>query len=80
MKILMLSAAVIVLAGCAQTEIVWQKPGATDRELARDSDGCRSQAYAGQGGMMGGGAQRTAIVYTSCMEGKGWKRVETPKP
>jgi hypothetical protein len=30
--------------------------------------------------MMGGDAQRTAIVYTSCMESKGWKRAEAPKP
>jgi len=80
MKILVWSAAVIALAGCAQTEIVWQKPGATERDLAQASDGCRSQAYAGQGGMMGGDAQRTAIVYTSCMESKGWKRAEAPKP
>lgn len=80
MKILVLFVAVIALAGCAQPEIVWQKPGATERDLAQDADGCRSQAYAGQGGMMGGDAQRTAIVYTSCMEAKGWKRTEASKP
>lgn len=80
MKILLVCAAVIALAGCAQSEIVWQKPGTTERDLAQDSDACRSQAYVGQMGMMGGNAQQTAIVYTSCMESKGWKRAETPKP
>jgi hypothetical protein len=79
MRILVLSAAVIALAGCAQ-EIVWQKPEASEQDLAQDAAGCRDRAYAGQGGMMGGDAQRTAIVYSSCMESKGWKRTEAPKP
>jgi hypothetical protein len=69
--------AVVALAACAQ-EIAWQKPGATGQELAQDTDGCRAQAYAAQG--MTSDAQRLAIVYTSCMEGKGWRRAEKPKP
>ena len=71
-------AALAVLAACAQTEMVWQKPGATEQELSVAMDGCRAQAYARQG--MTSDAQRVAIVYTTCMEGKGWQRVEVPKP
>jgi len=68
----------VALAGCAQTEISWKKPGATEQDLAQDVDGCRSQARAAQG--MTADAHRAAIVYESCMEQKGWRRVEAPKP
>jgi hypothetical protein len=78
MRALTLISVLVVLAGCAQ-EIVWQKPGSNEQDLAQDSDGCRARAYAVQGGMTGGNAQQTAIVYTSCMEEKGWKRVEAPE-
>jgi hypothetical protein len=64
------------LAACAQ-EVAWQKPGASDQDLAQDADGCRSQARAAQG--MTADAQRGAVVYESCMEQKGWRRVETSK-
>jgi hypothetical protein len=73
------SAAVIALAGCAHTEVVWEKAGASQQDLAQDSDGCRAQAQAGQVSV-GSAAQQTGIVYSSCMEKKGWKRVEAPKP
>jgi hypothetical protein len=68
---------VIALAACAQ-EVVWQKPGASDRDLAQDAEGCRSQAHAAQG--MTADSGRAAIVYESCMEKKGWQRVTTSKP
>jgi hypothetical protein len=67
----------VALAACAQ-EVVWQKPGASDRDLAQDAEGCRAQAHAAQG--MTADAGRAAIVYESCMENKGWRRVQTPKP
>jgi len=70
-------AVLFVLAACAQ-EVAWQKPGATEQDLAQDSAGCRDRAYAGQGAM--GDAQRAAIAYSSCMESKGWRRVEAAKP
>ena len=76
MRVLTLIVAAVVLAACAQ-DVVWKKPGATEDELARDSDGCRSQAYASQG--MTNDAQRLLVVYQSCMEGKGWRRVQAPK-
>jgi hypothetical protein len=71
-------AVVFFLAACAQ-EAAWQKPGASEQDLAQDSAGCRDRAYAGQGAM-GGDAQRTAIAYTTCMESKGWRRAEAAKP
>jgi hypothetical protein len=70
-------AVLFALAACAQ-EVVWQKPGASDRDLAQDADGCRSQAYAAQG--MTADSGRAAIVYESCMEKKGWQRTPTSKP
>jgi len=78
MRTLLVSAAVIALAGCAHTDVVWEKPGASQQDLAQDADGCRAQAQAGQISM-GSASQQTAIVYSSCMENKGWKRVEAPK-
>ena len=79
MRTLLQCAAVIALVSCAHADVVWEKAGATQQDLAQDSDGCRAQAYAGQGSM-GANPQQTAIVYSSCMENKGWKRVEDPKP
>ena len=71
-------AVVLVVAACAQ-EVVWQKPGASDQDLAQDSAGCRDRAFAGQGAM-GADAQRTAISYSACLESKGWRRAEAAKP
>jgi hypothetical protein len=77
MRVITLCAAVVVLAACAQ-DVVWKKPGASDQDLATDSDGCRSQAYASQG--MTSDAQRLLAVYQTCMEAKGWHREQAPKP
>ena len=68
----------VALAGCAQTETSWKKTGATEQDLAQDAAGCRSQATAAQG--MTADSGRAAIVYESCMEKKGWRRVEISKP
>ena len=76
MRLLTLSIAVVALAACAQ-DVVWQKPGASDQDLAQDADACRSQAYAAQG--MTADAMRLQVTYSSCMETKGWRRVQTPK-
>jgi hypothetical protein len=75
---LILIAAALALAACSNTEMVWKKSGASDEDLKQASDGCRSQAYATQG--MTSDPQRLAIVYTTCMESKGWHREEVPKP
>ena len=76
MRVLTLFAAAVTLAACAQ-DVVWKKPGASDEDFKRDSEGCRSQAYAAQG--MTSDPQRALIVYQSCMESKGWRREEAPK-
>jgi len=76
MRALTLSIAVIALAACAQ-DVTWQKPGASEQDLAQDADACRSRAYAAQG--MTNDATRLQIVYSNCMEAKGWRRVQAPK-
>jgi len=76
MRVLAMSIAVMALAACAQ-DVTWQKPGASEQDLAQDANACRSQAYAAQG--MTSDAARLQIVYASCMEAKGWHRVQTPK-
>ena len=67
---------ILALAACAQ-DVVWTKPDATEQDLARDSEGCRSQAYASHG--MTTDAQRQLVIYQSCMESKGWRREQAPK-
>ena len=76
MRALTLFAAAVALAACSQ-DVVWTKAGATEQDLASDSEGCRSQAYAAQG--MTNDAQRMLIMYQSCMEEKGWRREQAPK-
>ena len=76
MRMLALSMAIMALAACAQ-DVVWQKPGASEQDLAQDADACRSQAYASQG--MTSDAARLQVMYGNCMEAKGWRRVQAPK-
>ena len=76
MRVLTMLATTVAVAACAQ-DVVWKKSGASDQDFARDSDGCRSQAYAAQG--MTSDPQRALIVYQSCMESKGWSREQAPK-
>lgn len=62
-------AAVIALAGCAtQPEWYWYKEGATDAQFTAESGQCRAQAFS----VAGAALQQVAIVYTSCLQGKGW--------
>lgn len=59
----------VALAGCATTEDVWVKRGASDHDFHQDSGQCRAQAFS----IPGGGMQMNAVVvYQSCLQGKGW--------
>lgn len=63
-----------ILGACATTERVWVKPGSTDREFNMDAGQCRAQAYS----VPNAPPMRIAIVYASCMQGKGWHMEDQP--
>lgn len=60
-----------VLAGCAtEQRTVWVRDGSTQQEFNMDGGQCRAQAFSVAGVSM----VQAAIVYESCMQGKGWQR------
>lgn len=59
---------VLLLAGCATTEHVWVKPGASDQDFYMDRGQCQAQAF-GTPGMY---TMQIALVFSACMQGKGW--------
>lgn len=60
---------VIALAACgAQKQ--WVRDGASPEDFYRDSGECKAQALAIPGAPM----MQIAMVYGSCMQGKGWRR------
>lgn len=65
----------LALAGCATTEQVWDKPGAGNREFSMDQGQCQAQAF----GTPFATNMQVALVYNSCMRGKGWDLVERPR-
>ena len=64
----------LVLAGCASTEKVWVKDGAGQQDFHTESGQCRAQAFSAPGMPM----MQVAIIYSSCMQGKGWYTEERP--
>lgn len=67
---------VLLLAGCATTEKVWVKDGASQQDFHADAGQCKAQAFGVPGAMFN--QMQVAIVYASCMQGKGWYTVERP--
>lgn len=59
---------VLLLAGCA-TEKVWYQPGASNRDFEMDKGQCQAQAF-GAPGMY---TMQVAMIFNSCMRGKGWQ-------
>lgn len=59
--------ALMVLAGCASHK-VWVRPGASQQDFAMDSGQCKAQAFSVPNAPM----MQVAVVYNSCMQGKGW--------
>lgn len=63
---------VLLLAACAtQPEYVWERYGASDQDFSMDAGQCRAQAF----GAPGMPAMQVALIYSSCMQGRGWSRV-----
>lgn len=62
----------LLLAGCATTERQWFKAGATSDDFHAEAGQCRAQALSVTGMDM----YQSALVYRSCMAGKGWRVVE----
>jgi hypothetical protein len=50
----------------------WEKPGSSSNEFNMDNGQCRAQGFAGTGGMLTWG---TIMIVDSCMQGKGWYKV-----
>lgn len=64
---------VLLLTACAtQKPITWNKPGASTQDFNMDAGQCRAQAY----GVAGAPPMQVAMVYGSCMQGKGWTATE----
>jgi hypothetical protein len=66
--------AALLAAGCAATESVWIKPGATQQDFYQDRGQCQAQAFS----IPNAPALQIAIVSNSCMQGKGWYTEERP--
>jgi hypothetical protein len=64
----------LLLAGCATTETVWVKHGASENEFYVDRGQCQAQAF-GAPGMY---TMQVALIFNSCMQGKGWYTEERP--
>lgn len=75
MRLVLLMAVVGAIAGCATTERVWMREGSTDQEFYMDRGQCQAQAF----GIPGVTTFQAALVFTSCMRGKGWESVERPR-
>jgi len=65
----------ILLTGCATNNTNnwhWEKRGASGYEFDIDNGQCRAQGFAGTGGMLTWG---TIMIIDSCLQGKGWYKV-----
>lgn len=59
--------------GCAQTQASWSKPGSTAKDFHMDTGQCRVQAFS-----VGLGTLQSALIFNSCMQGKGWYQEQRP--
>ena len=63
----------VVLTGCATDKgWHWEKAGSNPMTFDMDNAQCRAQGLAGTGGMVTWG---TVMIMDSCMQGKGWYKV-----
>lgn len=65
---------VLLLVGCATTERVWERPGASQQDFFMDRGQCQAQSF----GAPGLNTFQVALIFNSCMQGKGWYTVERP--
>lgn len=68
----------LLLAGCATTEVVWHKNGASQQDFHADQGQCKAQALSVPGAMAPSMASQVVAVYSACMQGKGWYATERP--
>jgi hypothetical protein len=66
-KILAMVAVGMLLAACAQQK-VWYRDGATQQDFYMDQGQCKAQGFSVASGNM----VQAAMVFNSCMQGKGW--------
>lgn len=70
MKSVLAVAAIVALVGCATTEQVWV--GGNNFDM--DQGQCQAQAF----GTPFASNMQIALVYNSCMRGKGWRQETRP--
>lgn len=76
MKLILIAIITAILGSCATKESVWVKPNSTNNEFYMDQGQCNSQALSGTGGVFNMG---TAMIFNTCMQGKGWYLEEREK-
>lgn len=67
MKKLLFPTILLLAFGCAPQK-QWYKDGTTPQDFSMDQGQCKAQAFSISGGNM----MQIAIVFNSCMQGKGW--------
>lgn len=76
MKTTLLFLIAFFLKGCAtnnnNNNWHWEKRGSSSYEFDMDNGQCRAQGFAGTGGVLNWG---TIMIIQSCLEGKGWYKV-----
>lgn len=63
----------LLLAGCAADDGKWYRSGASDQAFEMDKGQCQAQAF----GVPGANVMQVALVFNSCMRGKGWQLVSS---
>lgn len=72
MKVFLIGLVIFSLSGCAMNDDWhWEKANG-DSQSRMDEGQCRAQGLAGTGGMVTYG---TVMIMYSCMQGKGWYKV-----
>jgi hypothetical protein len=65
---------VLVLSGCAlRPTWHWERPGASDEEYLFDVNQCKAAVYKDASGIV---TQESVRWMQTCMERKGWRKVE----
>jgi len=60
----------VLLAACAN-KAVWYRDGATQQDFYMDQGQCKAQGFS----VASGSLLQAAMVFNSCMQGKGWSLV-----
>ena len=69
MKKFLFLAVAVCLVGCGTMQPKkWYKDGSTEQDFYMDQGQCKAQAF----GVSGVSMLQAAMVYNSCLQGKGW--------